>query len=172
MFLYLLGVYFLCVYCTLYFWIEIYFSLTKMCILYTIVSKSVLHCWWIQDILSLSLNLSVYISLCLCTSKSVCMSVSFSPILYFCSTFFSFFNFSFIFQLEKDLDENVGQEKFVQWAVDRFRESKTVATSQALMSICTSTLWNTEKWKKGKKPKNGKKKWIMDIVSNDNMHGN
>ena len=41
-------------------------------------------------------------------------------------------------QLDKDLDENVGQTEFVQWVTGRFLESKTVESSESLMALYKS----------------------------------
>ena len=42
-------------------------------------------------------------------------------------------------KLDKDLSEGVAREHFCSWALDRFRESRTVATSQALTLIFSTT---------------------------------
>lgn len=42
-------------------------------------------------------------------------------------------------KLEKELNEPIAREQFVQWGVDRFRESRTVATSAALTKIYSTT---------------------------------
>lgn len=42
-------------------------------------------------------------------------------------------------KLDKELSEGVAREHFCSWAVDRFRESRTVATSQALALIYSTT---------------------------------
>jgi hypothetical protein len=42
--------------------------------------------------------------------------------------------------LEKELEEGIPKDLFVMWAVDRFRDSRTVATSESLKNIYVSSL--------------------------------
>ena len=41
-------------------------------------------------------------------------------------------------KLGKELDTPVNSEKFIFWAVDRFKDSRTVATHQALQAVFES----------------------------------
>lgn len=44
-----------------------------------------------------------------------------------------------LLKLDKDITEAVSREEFVRWGSDRFREGRTVATSEALMKIFETT---------------------------------
>ena len=43
-------------------------------------------------------------------------------------------------KLEKEIDDYIDRDNFVTWIVERFRESKTVATSEMLKSLYQSTV--------------------------------
>jgi hypothetical protein len=42
------------------------------------------------------------------------------------------------FKLDKELETNIDCDKFIIWALDRFKESRTIATKEALLSIYQS----------------------------------
>ena len=42
------------------------------------------------------------------------------------------------FKLDKELETNIDSDKFIIWAQDRFKESRTIATKEALLSVYQS----------------------------------